>query len=978
MTGPAGGCVPLAEPRSAAPAARVPETGKGRLTAGGLLVGREGDVGSLAAAVRDLGRGRGRSVWVEGEPGIGKSAVLAAGLAGAEQLGCQVFRVAAGELSQRFPLRVMLDCLGVRESTDPYRREIVELLHGDRPLAGPALADPVPPATERLLALVDRLCAAAPVLLVVDDLHWADEASLLVWHRLAQSVRQLPLLLVGACRPVPRRPELVQIRRGIAASDAILISLRPLSAVSAEEMVCRLLGIRSVGPGLRRAAEQAAGNPLYLRELVDALNREGRLRLASDTADLVEDRASGAVPLSLAAAISDRLRFVSGQTLGMLRAATLLDSMFSVADLSVVTGGSVVELATAVEEAMAAGVLVESGLRLAFRHGLIRQALSDGTPPAARLALHRAAARALVDAGAAVERVAEQLLAAAPESAAAVVEDWVLDWLLGSGRALAHRMPHVAADLLARAVEGAQADDPRRDALQASLASVLVLLGRREEAGRLAQRVLDSTHDPTRAAEMSWTLGWALGTAQRYDQARAVLDRALNDPSTDRVWAARLRALRSRVAAGEGDLDEATRTAEQALAEADQAGDPLAAASALFITGMVLVFRGDPAGAIPVYSRALGLLGEETETADLRLSVLVNQMDVLATLDRMDEAAVAVRELLATAERSAAPPRLASVRIAAAEFSYLAGRWDGAWAELEAAADPLDQLATRNQRWLHGLAALIACRRGDQASAEAHLAAIEGIPSRDPFSGPDFVLMAQAVRAEQRGHPEQALALLTELLDPARADELGEQRAALPDIVRLALAVGDGATARTAAEAGTTLAGTEPTRSQDAADRHCRGLLDGDPEQLRAAADIYRSVGRPVQLAHALEDAAVVLAQREDLRGARAAHAEAVEIYTGLGADWDLLRLATRLRPYGLRRPSSRRRPATGWDALTATEQKVAHLVAAGNSNPDIAADLFLSRRTVEVHVSHILAKLGARSRIDVARVRRPGNSGVG
>jgi DNA-binding NarL/FixJ family response regulator len=126
-----------------------------------------------------------------------------------------------------------------------------------------------------------------------------------------------------------------------------------------------------------------------------------------------------------------------------------------------------------------------------------------------------------------------------------------------------------------------------------------------------------------------------------------------------------------------------------------------------------------------------------------------------------------------------------------------------------------------------------------------------------------------------------------------------------------------------------------------------------------------------------LEDAAVVLAGREDLRRARAAHAEAVEIYTGLGADWDLLRLATRLRPYGLRRPGSRRRPATGWDALTATEQKVARLVAAGSSNPDIASDLFLSRRTVEVHVSHILAKLGARSRIELALAGRPANSGV-
>jgi DNA-binding NarL/FixJ family response regulator len=112
-----------------------------------------------------------------------------------------------------------------------------------------------------------------------------------------------------------------------------------------------------------------------------------------------------------------------------------------------------------------------------------------------------------------------------------------------------------------------------------------------------------------------------------------------------------------------------------------------------------------------------------------------------------------------------------------------------------------------------------------------------------------------------------------------------------------------------------------------------------------------------------------VLAEREDLPAARAAFAEALEHYTALRADWDVLRADTRLRPYGIQRPRRRRpRPAAGWDALTPTELKVAYLVADGLANPDIAARLFLSRRTVEVHVSHILAKLGARSRVEIAR----------
>ncbi len=102
----------------------------------------------------------------------------------------------------------------------------------------------------------------------------------------------------------------------------------------------------------------------------------------------------------------------------------------------------------------------------------------------------------------------------------------------------------------------------------------------------------------------------------------------------------------------------------------------------------------------------------------------------------------------------------------------------------------------------------------------------------------------------------------------------------------------------------------------------------------------------------------------------------AVGVYTGLGAAWDIERAGTRLRPYGVRpaRAAYRARPASGWEALTPTEVKVAYLVADGRSNPDVAAALFLSRNTVQTHVSHILAKLGARSRAEIIReaVRHP------
>jgi len=120
-----------------------------------------------------------------------------------------------------------------------------------------------------------------------------------------------------------------------------------------------------------------------------------------------------------------------------------------------------------------------------------------------------------------------------------------------------------------------------------------------------------------------------------------------------------------------------------------------------------------------------------------------------------------------------------------------------------------------------------------------------------------------------------------------------------------------------------------------------------------------------------VEDLAVVLAERGQLEEARAALNEAVSLYEGLNARWDIRRADSRLRPYGIRRgvrgPRGPR-AATGWAALTPTEVKVAALVARGDSTSEIARGMFLSRRTVQTYISRILAKLGVKSRVEIVR----------
>jgi predicted ATPase len=488
------------------------------------MIGRSGEVETLRRLIEATRAGLGQVVVVEGEPGIGKTRLVTEVLGHARDAGLEVCEAGCDDMGRTRPFAAITHALGIAtESTHADRAAIAALLAEDHATPSARSSAPTPGIEFRIVealgAVVERLALDRPLVLAVEDLHWADASTLVALRSIARRTKQLPVMILATCRPGHDVGGLHRLVDDFLRAGGTRLALGPLPADAVASLVAEVLGMDPSPEVLERVAG-ATGNPLFITEYVRALTDEGD--------DEVGD---AGVPLEFRLTVLRRLGHLPAGADDVLRLASVLGSTFSVADLAIVLGQPAVELAPPLQEAVARGIIGERDERLAFRHDLIRDAIYEHIPLDVRRQLHREVGRSLATAGVRPLVVAHHLAlgAEAPDAEAA-------GWLRRAALETASSAPAVAVELLecARDLLGAFSAD--RDAVIAELVMALAWSGRLGDAEALAVEVLGRDPQPSVAGPLRCGIAYAdmagppsRGAAVHSERARRPPERERHD-----------------------------------------------------------------------------------------------------------------------------------------------------------------------------------------------------------------------------------------------------------------------------------------------------------------------------------------------------------------------------------------------------------------------------------------------------------------
>lgn len=933
-----------------------------------MLLERDLELSELGDALNQAQQGRGRLVVIEAPAGLGKTSLLRAACEVAGEGGVACLRARASELERDFAYGCMRQLLEpvVAKATGRRKSSLFEgaaslskpLFDPTGPQQAPARSDSAFSMSHGLYWLLNNITDEGPVVVAVDDLQWADVESLRFLNYLAPRLDGLALAVFASTRS--GEDVSADLARLTAGPETTVLRPRPLSTGATVRLCERRLGAE-VAPEFAAACREATGgNPFFLEAL---LREVGEKDLSPDAREAARVREIG--PPAVAEAVLLRLSERPAAAIELMRAVAVVGDGASLREVALFAELSAEDAAAAADVLIALGIL-RSAEGLEFTHSIVREAVCAGIGAHERSQAHARAARILAAAGASGERVAAQIVGAEPAGDPERVE------LLRrvAADALCRGAPAAAVAWLSRAL----AEPPS----QSVMAAVLLELGSAElriaapEAVEHLAAAVELIDEPEPLATGARLLANALTWSGESDRSVAALESAIAvvEPA-DRELALHLEAelaAHAQEASRDARAPAARRLERFTELEGATPGERLMLASVAFERARES--ETERAAATHI-ERALadGRLLDE-QGIDVAPPIYVLLVGLLAT-EALDVADECLEHMLADARAEASIPALAF----ATEFRGWVSLRRGALAEAEEdARTALELLTTMDielgRAFALGLLIEVLLEEGRVEEAERALRTSGVGDDIPPGLAMNDLLEARGLLRLAQGKAGDGL---EDLVEFGRRDELwgGANPLASRWRSRAALAlaaVGDGEQARRLALDDLERARRWAASSGIGLALRALGRVEtgaASVERLHEAVELLERSPARLEHARALVDLGAALRRANRRAEARGWLQEGLELARSCGARALAEHAQTELHAAGGR---SNKPEGTGVEQLTVSERRVAVLAAAGNSNPEIAQSLFVTRKTVETHLGRVYRKLGISGRDHLAR----------
>ena len=927
------------------------------------LFERGAELATIERATRSAAAGEGSVILIQGHAGVGKTALLQAALERLTGFGVDVLTARAAETEKEFSFGVVLQLLQRRiVALSPSERE--DVLSGAASLARPllegagvqALGGPEAAFAfmHGLYWVVANLAERRPIVLAVDDVHWADASSVRFLATLANRLEGLSATIVLTRRlgESVTAPEALDAIAEVPTAS--VISLKRLSDDAVAAMIRLRYGRDASGEFNMACVRAVRGNPMYLRELLTELRARGVPANAAG-AGQVSDMSVDALNRSVRA----RLGRAGDHAIRLAEAVSVADGGMSLRLVGELAELSDAELDHAARTLIEADIL-ETGDPVSFVHPLVRNAVYQGVGDRRRAALHRHAAELLRDEKAEPERIAGHLLATDPSS-----EPWVVEALLATaGSAIERAAPKSAVRLLRRALsESAQG---WRAQILAPL-GLAALASSQPDALQIVREAASLAPTPRDRAMYLLAASETLFLARRLEESFEIGRTAMADidPEDDEETSAHVVSFMAGLSMVMLRADPVSVSRLPGLCDRiARRGSPETPAQRLVMgtcAGIITMTGERPsAEASDLALRALSTApGEELRGAMFQAPMGLTFTDNFAEAENTYNTAIHVARRLglqyvyinSLGQRADTRYRAGNLPLAIADAEAAVEGGRGAWIELWARS--ILSFCLLDAGDIGAAEQAIRLRNVDQWSAATHSAIYHDALGRVLLATGKLVEAIAAFREAER------VATVSTALNPAFC----AWRSGMAEAEN---ALGNHEEARRLADEEVRLAKAFGAPRAIGVALRARGLIEGGNAgiaSLQEAVDVLEGSASRLEFARALTDLGAALRRA----GATSEARERIRLGLDVAAECGAAGLANRARTELISaggRP--RRERLTGVSSLTPQEQRVAELVVEGRSNREIAQALFLTRKTIETHLTNVYSKLGIRSRSEL------------